>query len=174
MTSTSVVCVRWPRCHFECGCADIPEGDCDSTATNSTSVACGGTGIEECTVDVEVDIHNRIIQVLDNCDSGNDIAFTNGGLVVRTPTATSSSTPTTKWSWGMWSLTTAFALLAEILDLDFNSLDCDEFQFSVDNDGQISQSEYDECDCVDFEDMNDYFCSDDFLAALTAEDCAVC
>ena len=166
-----------PGAIFECGCADIPEGDCDCDGNQLDECGvCGGTGIEECTVDVEVDIHNRIIQVLDNCDSGNDIAFTNGGLVVLNPNGNIEQYANDEVVVvGMWEFDYCVcAAGGDPLTLNFNSLDCDEFQFSVDNDGQISQSDYDECDCVDFEDMNDYFCSDDFLTALTAEETVQC
>ncbi len=166
-----------PGAIFECGCADIPEGDCDCEGNQLDECGvCGGTGIEECTVDVEVDIHNRIIQVLDNCDSGNDIAFTNGGLVVLNPNGNIEQYANDDVVVvGMWEFDYCVcAAGGDPLTLNFNSLDCDEFQFSVDADGQISQSDYDECDCVDFEDMNDYFCSDDFLAALTAEETVQC
>ena len=166
-----------PGAIFECGCADIPEGDCDCDGNQLDECGvCGGTGIEECTVDVEVDIHNRIIQVLDNCDSGNDIAFTNGGLVVLNPNGNIEQYANDDVVVvGMWEFDYCVcAAGGDPLTLNFNSLDCDEFQFSVDTDGQISQSDYDECDCVDFEDMNDYFCSDDFLTALTAEETVQC
>ena len=166
-----------PGAIFECGCSDIPEGDCDCNGNQLDECGvCGGTGIEECTVDVEVDIHNRIIQVLDNCDSGNDIAFTNGGLVVLNPNGNIEQYANDDVVVvGMWEFDYCVcAAGGDPLTLNFNSLDCDEFQFSVDTDGQISQSDYDECDCVDFEDMNDYFCSDDFLAALTAEETVQC
>ena len=166
-----------PGAIFECGCSDIPEGDCDCNGNQLDECGvCGGTGIEECTVDVEVDIHNRIIQVLDNCDSGNDIAFTNGGLVVLNPNGNIEQYANDDVVVvGMWEFDYCVcAAGGDPLTLNFNSLDCDEFQFSVDTDGQISQSEYDECDCVDFEDMNDYFCSDDFLTALTAEETVQC
>ena len=166
-----------PGAIYECGCSDIPEGDCDCNDNQLDECGvCGGTGIDSCLVDVEVDIHNRIIQVLDNCDSGNDIAFTNGGLVVLNPNGNIEQYANDDVVVvGMWEFDYCVcAAGGDPLTLDFNSLDCDEFQFSVDTDGQISQSEYDECDCVDFEDMNDYFCSDDFLAALTAEETVQC
>ena len=166
-----------PGAIYDCGCEDIPAGDCDCDGNQLDECGvCGGTGIEECTVDVEVDIHNRIIQVLDNCDSGNDIAFTNGGLVVLNPNGNIEQYANDEVVVvGMWEFDYCVcAAGGDPLTLNFNSLDCDEFQFSVDTDGQISQSDFDECDCVDFEDMNDYFCSDDFLTALTAEETVQC
>ena len=39
---------------------------------------------------------------------------------------------------------------------------------------EISQAENAACDCITFEDLTDYFCSEDFLANLTAEETVQC
>ena len=143
--------------------------DCEGT--------CGGTVFEEdCNYDIEGLLHNKVIRVLDDCESGADLAFTNGGEVVLDPNGNIVQYANdTLIVVGQWSFDDcACAAGDDPLGLEFYALDCDEFQLSVDEDGQVSQSEYDECDCVDFEDLTDYFCSEDFLANLTAEETVQC
>ena len=206
-----------PGAIYECGCSDIPEGDCDcegnvldlcgdcggdnSACTGCTDPlacnyiddsfiiddgsclyldcegTCGGSiFVEDCAFDVEGTLHNKVIQVLDDCDSGLDNTFVDGGEVVLDPNGNIVQYANgTQVIVGFWTFDAcACAAGNDPLGLQFYALSCDEFQFSVDSDGQISQSDAEACDCVEFVDLTDYFCSDDFFDSLSAEEVVQC
>ena len=161
-----------------CGGEGIPEGECDCDGNIlDCEGTCGGDFFEEnCTFDVEGNLHNKVIQVLDDCDSGLDNTFVDGGEVVLDPNGNIVQYANgTQVIVGFWTFDAcACAAGNDPLGLQFYALSCDEFQFSVDADGQISPSEAEACDCVEFVDLTDYFCSDDFFENLNAEEVVQC